>query len=128
MSQQLRDRIRANSQGRKNDWAAIYRPGAAVPSPDFGSTTTYALLGLVLAAFWPVSGQEMLLLQGMNVKAEVTVALAWDTDITEQDEIVYTVTETGAVHHFAVSFVYRGSGDYALRVAATEYKLQPPRT
>lgn len=122
-TQRLRERARANHEADMPDTAAIYRPSATTPSNDFGSNTVYALLDTVPANYWAVTGQEALTLQRLDVRANSTVMLPALTDITEHDQIVYTVTETGAIHHFDVSYVHDRSRGHTLHVSVTEYKF-----
>lgn len=124
-SQRLKDRASTNMVNNLPDMAAIYRPGVPVQSPDFGQDVTYTLLNTVEASYWTLTGSEALVLQRMDVKAEATVALPPYTDITELDQIVYTETRTGRIHHFNVTFVHERSEPMLLHVSVTEYKFKP---
>jgi hypothetical protein len=121
----LRQRARANHSTMLVDTAAIYRPGTPTPSSEGGTTSTFSLLGIEPAYFYSVQGNEALALQGMNVIASVIVKVPANTDVTEHDQLVYTVSETGAVHHFDISFVFERSEGLTTKLACSEIKFQP---
>lgn len=122
-TQALRDRARANSQDVMPDTAQTWRPGTNTPTSDFGDSQTFTELDTVNANYWSVSGREAFLLQRLDVKADAIVSLPYNTDITELDQIIYTETETGKIHHFFVSMVFGRSRPFLQRVAVTEYKF-----
>lgn len=122
-SSRLRARARRNHTYLMPDTAQIMRPGAPVPSTDFGFTQTFVLQDIVSAAYWSISGQEALVLERLDVRAQVTVALPFDSDITEHDEIVYTEAETLQIHHFSVVFVHDRTTPHSVRAACEEYKF-----
>lgn len=120
--EKLRARARENHLGLLYDEAAIYRP-TTVPTPDFGTETVFVLLDITEANYWSISGREAIVLERLDVPADCVVMLPALTDITEEDEILYTLTETGEIHHFRVTYVFDRSREKALKVSVTEYKF-----
>jgi hypothetical protein len=105
------------------DTAQIMRP-TTVPAPDFGTTTTFVETGVVSASFWAISGGEAIILERLDVRADVTVALPHDADVRETDEIVLTEGEGGQVHHLRVVYVHDRSLPLTVHVSCEEIKYQ----
>ena len=123
-TQRLRERARDNHESALPGLAAVYRPGAITPSDDFGTVTApYTLVDTYPSNYWTMTGQEARAIERLEVKGTVVVSLPALADIDENDEIVYTVLETGETHHFLPSFVFDRDSGLTLRVVAEEYKF-----
>lgn len=122
-SDMLTQRARENHDAQGVDTASIYR-SSSTDTRDFGSNVTWAALDDVSASYWTVTGREAYALQQLQVIASVAVSMPVLTDITEKDEIVYTVFETGKIHHFKVSMVNEKTPGQSLIVYCTEYKFE----
>ena len=122
-SARLRARARQNHQNTLPDVAVIMRP-TLVPSPDFGHTEVYTDVGNYPASFWATTGGEALVLERLDIRAQVTVALPNDADVVETDEIVLTEGETGQIHHLKVVFVHDRSLPLTVHVSCEEYRLE----
>ena len=123
-SQRLRLRMRDNFNASHTPSVAIIWRPTIVPGGDFGTEVELVEVGPVDANWWSVSGREALVLEQMQIAAEGTVSVPAFTDVTELDELVYTVDETGDVHHFKVVFVFDRDRLFDMRLAVTEYKFE----
>lgn len=124
-TQAIRTHARANHEGMLGDTAFVYE-ASTVETPDLGTTTTYTLVGPLgyPATFWSTTGGEALVLQSREVKADATVVLPHDADVTELHEIVLIEGERGQTHHFKVVLVYDRSHPLTIHVACEEYKFE----
>lgn len=123
----LRDEARLWWQAQYPDVASVWRVATRVQTPDLGYTVTWSQPGANLPAkFWSVTGREAEVLGQLDVQGDFTVLLAWDADVTPDDHILLTETETGEVHHFQVTYVHDRSNPQSTHVTCIEFSSEPP--
>jgi hypothetical protein len=122
----LRDRARQNWVGTFPDLATVYRIHNQATTPDFGHTTTWLLLGPYPASYWSITGQEALILGQLNVEGSITLRLPYGADITEKDQVIYHVTESGATIHMEVTAVHDRTQAQDTHVTCIELKFLTP--
>lgn len=124
----MRDRARQNMATLMPDAVEVWRVVTSTPTEDFGTDTSLEPINTVLGNWWAVGSRESYTLSLLQVKADGIVAMPYDptNDVSEKDELLYTVAETGDIHHFIIEYVFERSQGLDLRVAVTEYKFQQP--
>jgi hypothetical protein len=123
----LRDEVRLWWEADYPEVASIWRVATRTRTPDMGYLLTWSQPGANLPAkYWSVTGREAEALGQLDVQGDFTVVLPYDADVTEEDHILLTNSETGEAHHFQVTYVHKRSRPQSLHVTCVEYEDEPP--
>ncbi len=89
------------------DTASVYRIHTQSVTDDFGHDTLWELVHTYPAQEWSISAQEAIILGQLAVQANAVLRLPYYADLTEKDQVIYHVKETGDMVHLEVTAVHK---------------------
>lgn len=126
-STNIRRHARTNWTAKWRDRASIWRIHTQTVTSDFGHSTLWEHVGADLPAnFWSITGREALVLSQVDTEGTVTLLLPYNADVTEKDQVLYHINETGLTIHLDVTYVHTRSHGQDTHVTCIFHKFAEP--